>query len=80
MVLCCHSHRHNSTLQCLDIFSFSINAPVLKSVALELVLCQLRNAQVTEIDAWSKGFDDGDAARIAEALGCACLVMCAVVV
>jgi len=38
---------------------------------LELVLCQLR-AQVTEIDASGKDFDDADATRMAEALcGCA---------
>jgi hypothetical protein len=34
------------------------------------VLCQLRNAQVTRIEAVDKGFDDADATRIAEALRC----------
>ncbi len=41
-----------------------------KLVALEVVLCQVRNAHVTEIDASDKGFDDADATRIAEALRC----------
>jgi hypothetical protein len=37
---------------------------------LQMVLCQLRNTQVTEIEASGKGFDDDDAARIANALRC----------
>ncbi len=62
--------RHNSTLQVLSMFDNPISAPALKSLELELVLCQLRNARVTTIDAANKGFDDADATRIAEALRC----------
>ncbi len=62
--------RHNSTLQVLSMFDNPISAPVIKSLELELVLCQLRNAHVTAIDAANKGFDDADATCIAEALRC----------
>jgi hypothetical protein len=48
-----------------------ISASVLKSVELEFVLCRMRNAAVTDIDAGDKGFDDADASRIADALRCA---------
>ena len=68
--------RRNSTLRTLELSGNTISAPVLKSVELECVLCQLRNAQVTEIDASGKGFDDTDATRISEALRCAILCMC----
>ena len=69
---CSHSFRHNSKLQTLDLVYNRISKPVQKSVDLEMVLCQLRNAQVTEIDALDDDFDDADAIRIAEALkGCA---------
>jgi hypothetical protein len=55
-----------------------MSAPVRKSVRLELVLCRLRNAHVTEIGASAskKGFDDADATRIAEAWRCEILHMC----
>jgi hypothetical protein len=69
-----HPHSRTSSLQRLSLRGNPISAPVLKSVYCELVLCQMRNTQVTEIDAYNKGFDDSDAARIAEALRCACLV------
>jgi len=60
-----------SQLQTLFLIQNHISAAVLKDVELELVLCQLR-AQVTEIDASGKDFDDADATRMAEALcGCA---------
>jgi len=55
---------------------------VRKLVALEVVLCQVRNAHVTKIDASRNDFDDADATRIAEALRCdipyarACVRMC----
>jgi hypothetical protein len=65
-----HCLRHNSTLQILSMFDNPISAPVRKSLESELVLCQLRNAHVTKIDAPNKGFDDADAIRIAEALRC----------
>jgi hypothetical protein len=71
-----YSFRHNSTLQTLGILHNFISAPVLKIVELEFVLCQLRNAHVTQIDARRKGFDDADAIRIAEALRCEILHMC----
>ncbi len=62
--------RHNSTLRNIGISDMAITLPILKSVKLEVVLCQLRNAHVTQIDASRKGFDDADATRIAEALRC----------
>ena len=74
LVLCCI--RQNSTLQALDISDNLISDPVCKSVDLEFVLCQLRNAQVTEIDARDKGFDDADATRIAGALRCDIVFLC----
>jgi hypothetical protein len=40
----------------------------LKAVQLEFVLCQMRNLEVTWIDASSKGFDDQDAIKIGEGL------------
>ena len=68
--------RHNSTLGELYISDNPISAPVCKSVELELVLCRLRNAQVTEIEASGYGFDDADATRIAEALRCEIVCLC----
>ncbi len=63
--------RHNSTLRNLGIlYDMAVTLPILKSLKLEVVLCQLRNAHVTKIEASDKGFDDGDASRIAEALRC----------
>jgi hypothetical protein len=52
----------------------AITVPVLKAVALEVVLCQLRNAHVTHIDASQKRFDDADATRIGEALRCVMII------
>ncbi len=71
-----HSIRHNSTLRNLDLSNNPISAPVRKSVYLEVVLCQLRNVQVTRIDASYREFDDADATRIAEALRCEFMCMC----
>ncbi len=79
-----YSFRHNSTLQTLGIRNLfsrlsrpnSFSAPVLKAVELELVLCRLRNPNVTEMDALGKDFDDTDATRIAEALRCEVLCRC----
>ncbi len=70
--VCMPMGRHNSTLRILSVEEDQggLNIPLSKSVALELVLCQLRNAHVTEIDASHKHFDDADATRIAEALRC----------
>jgi hypothetical protein len=80
-VACVHPRRHNSTLQRFFLSGNSVSDHVLKSVELELVLCQLRSAHVTAIDASNKGFDDADATRIAEALRCehparACVCVC----
>lgn len=71
-------HRHNSTLHTLHFSSNPISVLVRKSVELELVLCRLRNAQVTQmkIDALDAVFDDADVARIAEALRCKILRRC----
>ncbi len=65
-------HRHNAALRELDLSGNSMSASARKSVELELVLCQMRNAAVTTIHASDKGFDDADASRIAHALRCAC--------
>ncbi len=70
------SRRHNSTLRKLGIFNSAITTLVFKSVAIEVVLCQLRNAHVTEIDASDKLFDDDDATRIGEALRCVMIIPC----
>ena len=67
---CVHPRRHNSILQSFLWSGNAVSDHVLKSVELELVLCQLRNAHITEIDASNKGFDDADATCIAEALRC----------
>jgi hypothetical protein len=64
------SHRHNSSLHGLSFYGNPSSHRVCKLVALEVVLCQVRNAQVTQIDASGKHFDDADATRIAEALRC----------
>jgi hypothetical protein len=69
-VACVHPRRLNSTLQRFRLSGNSVSDHVLKSVELQLVLCQLRNAHITEIDASHKGFDDADATCIAEALRC----------
>jgi hypothetical protein len=71
-------HRHNSSLTKLYIIIplSRISFPVEKFVALEFVLCRLRNAHVTTIDASRLGFDDADAIRIAEALRCDNLDLC----
>jgi hypothetical protein len=68
---CVDPRRHNTTLRRLDLKGNPISASVLTSVELELVLCQMRNAAVTNIDASRKGFDDADALRISDALRCA---------
>ena len=67
---CVQLRRHNSSLQNCVLYGNSVSEHVLNSVKLELVLCQLRNARVTEIHASDNGFDDADATRIAEALRC----------
>jgi hypothetical protein len=40
----------------------------LKAIELEVVLCQMRNPEVTEVDAYNKDFDDQDAIKIGECL------------
>jgi hypothetical protein len=60
-----------STLRTLNIANNAISAPVLTSLEFQMVLCQLRNAHVTEIDASYKSIDDADATRMAEVLRCA---------
>jgi hypothetical protein len=65
-----HCRRHNSNLRKLELSYNPISAPVRKLVKLELVLCQLRNADVISIDARDNKFDDTDVTRIAEALRC----------
>jgi hypothetical protein len=52
----------------IDLSLNFISAPVFKSVKLELVLCQMRNARTREVDASREGFDDADVVHIAEAL------------
>ena len=75
-------HRYNSSLQSMHWDENLASDQVCKLVALEVVLCQVRNAHVTEIDASDKDFDDADATRIAEALRCdipyarACVCVC----
>lgn len=56
-------------LRHLELSGNPMSASARKSIELELVLCQLRNAAVTDIAC--RGFDDGDASRIADALRCA---------
>ncbi len=58
----------NSTLTTLGVSGNSMSAAARKSIALEFVLCQMRNPVVTEIDASDQGFDDQDAIKIGEGL------------
>ncbi len=75
-------HRHNASLQYMRWDGNLASDQVCKLVALEVVLCQLRNTHVTKIDASRNDFDDADATRIAEALRCdipyarACVCVC----
>ena len=75
-------HRYNSSLQSMHWDENLASDQVRKLVALEVVLCQVRNAHVTKIDASRNDFDDADATRIAEALRCdiscahVCLCVC----
>jgi hypothetical protein len=62
--------RHNATLRTLVLYSNNISATGHQSVALELVLCQMRNVHDTHIDASGTRFDDADVTRIVEALRC----------
>ncbi len=62
-MFCALFHRFNYTLRTLDLSRNSISE-------LELVLCQLQIAHVTEIDASRMRFDDADVICIAEALRC----------
>ena len=68
---CMHPHRFEFPSRGLDLSGNSISATALKCLELEFVLCRMRNAAVTDIDASGKGFDDADASRIADALRCA---------
>ncbi len=58
----------NSTLQSLDVSGNPMSEAARKAVELEFVLCQMRNPEVTDIDAAKKGFDDQDAIKIGEVL------------
>ena len=58
----------NSTLTTLGVSGNSMSAAARKSIALEFVLCQMRNPTVTQIRASGKGFDDQDAIKIGEEL------------
>ena len=75
-------HRHNSSLHSLSFYDNLASDQVCKLVALEVVLCQVRNTHVTDIVWMYKNFDDADATRIAEALRCdipyarACVCVC----
>ena len=62
-------HSLSRSLTSLSLAGNSISVPVLTTVALELVLCQLRNPLVATIDACDKGFNDEQAHAIAQALG-----------
>ncbi len=71
--------RHNSTLRTLVLPGARISKFARKGVELELLLCKLRNAHVTQIDASNNHkalhgvdtcLDDAEATRIAEALRC----------
>ena len=58
----------NSTLKSLDVSGNPMSKAARKAVELEFVLCQMRNPEVTQIDASRKGFDDQDAIKIGEGL------------
>ena len=58
----------NSTLKSLDVSGNPMSEAARKAVQLELVLCQMRNPEVTQINASNKGFDDQEAIKIGEGL------------
>ncbi len=45
-----------------------MSAAARKAIEIEFVLCQLRNPEVTSIDASNKDFDNQDAIKIGEGL------------
>ncbi len=58
----------NSTLKSVNVTGNNLCEAAEKAIALEIVLCQMRNPEVTSIYAARKGFRDEDAIKIGEAL------------
>ena len=70
VVGCGHSENSSITKLNMD-HNLVIKASSRTCVALELVLCQLRNSNVAAIDATDQNFSDDDSTAIARGLRCA---------